>query len=411
MLGLMKKTILNILILLVTSTGLADEKLFWIKIPAVNKYQRSEISDLGLSIEVVEDDYVIALGSEDDIRKLKQKRRAPQVTFEIQSFEDFPKKDSRFHNYDETKKVLNDLVSQYPNLAQIEVVGKSIEGRDILGIVISQNPAQAFNKPGIVFTGAHHAREHLSTEIPLLLAQTLLEQYSIDPQITQLVNNRQIFILPMINPDGAEYDISTGSYKMWRKNRRANRDGTYGVDLNRNYGYAWGTGGSSTTPRSDIFMGLEPFSEPESQAVRSFIEKHQNISILLSYHTFSKLILFPWGWSYDTISSKRDEAVFKKMASDMAVWNGYKPQQSSALYIASGDTCDWAYAEHHIFSFTFELDPESLFEGGFYPGQDIIQPVFQKNLKPALYLIDLADNPYRVLNASLEFGLQSPILR
>ena len=98
---------------------------------------------------------------------------------------------------------------------------------------------------------------------------------------------------------------------------------------------------------------------------------------------------------------------FEKMAQKMSTWNKYKPEQSSDLYIASGDTTDWAYGEHKIFAFTFELDPTSMFDGGFYPGQAKIPVVFNKNIEPCLYMMELADNPYRTLSPESDFGLSS----
>jgi carboxypeptidase T len=234
--------------------------------------------------------------------------------------------------------------------------------------------------------------------MPLMLAEHLLKNRT-TAQIGNLLENRDIWIIPMVNPDGAEYDIATGSYRMWRKNRRNNGGGTFGVDLNRNYGYGWGTGGSSNNPSSDTYMGTAPFSEPETQAIRDFVTSHRdNVSTVISYHTFSELILYPWGGKYDAIENTNDRRVHEIMAQQMAQWNGYTPQQSSDLYIASGDTCDWAYGELGKVTFTFELSPKSQWNGGFYPGAGVIDRVFQANLRPMLYMIDLADDPYRVLN-------------
>src|SRR5690606_4396201 len=129
-------------------------------------------------------------------------------------------------------------------------------------------------------------------------------------------------------------------------------------------------------------------------------ESHLNARVLLSFHTYSELILYPWGHTYDPVDNKTDLAVFEKMATTMARWNKYTPQQSSDLYITSGDTTDWAYGEHGIFAFTFELSPKSMWDGGFYPGQKAIDPTFRDNLKPALYLLELADDPYRAVRAS-----------
>jgi carboxypeptidase T len=88
------------------------------------------------------------------------------------------------------------------------------------------------------------------------------------------------------------------------------------------------------------------------------------------------------------------------MARQMAQWTGYRPQQSSDLYIASGDTTDWAYGEKGLIAFTFELTPKSMWDGGFYPGPGVIQSTVEKNFKPMVYLIDHADDPSRVLPKS-----------
>jgi carboxypeptidase T len=179
-----------------------------------------------------------------------------------------------------------------------------------------------------------------------------------------------------------------------------NGDGTYGVDLNRNYGYKWGTGGSSSNTGSETFKGPAPFSEPETRSVRDYVTAHSNISTLLSFHTYSQLILYPWGHSYASIGNARDKEVHEKMANQMAKWNGYTPQQSSELYIASGDTTDWSYGELKIISFTFELDPSRWGGGGFYPGAGHIEPTVAKNTEPVLYLLEYADNPYRAIEAA-----------
>ena len=141
--------------------------------------------------------------------------------------------------------------------------------------------------------------------------------------------------------------------------------------------------------------GAQAFSEPETIAIKNLVEHHTNLNILLSFHTYSELILYPWEHKYDSISDVRDLSTYEKIAQTMAQWNGYTPEQSSDLYIVSGDTTDWSYGSLGIFSFTFELSPASWGGGGFYPGPGIINSTFQDNIRPMLYLIDLADNPYR----------------
>jgi carboxypeptidase T len=154
-------------------------------------------------------------------------------------------------------------------------------------------------------------------------------------------------------------------------------------------------------------MGPAPFSEPETQAIKKYVDEHDNINVLLSFHTFSQLILYPWGHTHQNISVAKDYQTYKAMAEKMAEWNGYTPQQSSDLYIASGDTTDWSYGTHKVFSFTFELDPANsgFNPGGFYPGDEVIQEVFRKNLNPAIYLIQMADNPYRATETGINSNL------
>ena len=208
--------------------------------------------------------------------------------------------------------------------------------------------------------------------------------------------------MPLINPDGALFDIKGKTYKYWRKNRKINPGSIFkGVDLNRNYSYKWGTGGSSSKPMSGTYRGTTPFSEPEIVSVKRFIEKHDNVKTMISFHTFSELILYPWGHTENSIKEKDDHKVFELMAKKMSSWNKYEPMQSSSLYVASGDTCDWAYGVHGIFCFTFELSPKKK-KGlkilrGFYPGDEIISSVVNANLDPVLYLLENSDDPYKVL--------------
>ncbi|TPW19078.1 MAG: cpt [Elusimicrobia bacterium] len=121
---------------------------------------------------------------------------------------------------------------------------------------------------------------------------------------------------------------------------RKNADGSTGVDLNRNYDFRFGGEGASDSPGSDTYHGPSAFSEPESRAVRDFVNALPNLKMMVSYHTFSELILYPWGGVDEPIPDTRALTAFKAMAAKMAQWTGYRPQQSSDLYVATGDTCD-----------------------------------------------------------------------
>lgn len=378
-----------------------------VEIDLKKKSDRDKVANI-IHLDQIVDDKGYAVVNEHDLLQLKKVFPAKILNIKKLSFTqgesiqtdnyEYPKGDELFHTYKEVVDTLNEYQRKYPNLATVFDFGQSVQGRTIPAIKISG--VKKFNKdqfvPAIIFTGSHHAREHLSTEVPMLLIKHILDSYSTSAEIKKLVDSREIYFVPMLNPDGAMYDIEGRRYKMWRKNRTKNDSRTYGVDLNRNYSFGWGTGGSSRSPRSDVYMGPKPFSEPETQAVKKFIEENANIRVFLSFHTFSELILYPWGGKNTGIGGE-DQKVFEKMAQTMSKWNNYKPMQASGLYVASGDTCDWAYGVHSIYCFTFELSPKSRWDGGFYPGAKVIERVFKANIKPALYLIEKAANPKGVL--------------
>lgn len=387
--------------LALANSGPADGQ-HWAGIKAKDKYERTTLVNMGFDIEAVRDDMAYGFADEAVIEKIETKGFNVTAHFpasEIKAL-DFPTGDAVYHNYTEMNAELDALVARFPALAHKFTIGKSLEGRDIVGIRISphvQDGLTPSSMPAMVLMGGHHAREHLSMEMPLLFAKQLLENR--DGETLRLLDTRDIFIIPMVNPDGAEFDVSTGSYQMWRKNRSPNNGNRCaGVDLNRNYGYRWGTGGSSNQPCNDTYMGPSAFSEPETRAIKAFVEGHPNIKVLLTLHTFSELILYPWGHQYDGIQNAQHKAAFETMARTMAGWNHYTPEQSSELYITSGDTVDWAYGTLGIFAFTFELSPSGGGFGGgdgFYPGPNAIASTFQANIKPMMYLLDLADDPLR----------------
>jgi hypothetical protein len=307
-----------------------------------------------------------------------------------------------YHTYAEMETELNALAAAYPSLTHIDTMGTSIEGRVIRAIKISDNAAINESEPEVFIMGNNHARELMSVEVPLLLAKYLLENYGIKASVTSLVNEREIWIAPMINPDGhvyVELNHAGASYNWWRKNRRLNAGGSYGVDLNRNYGYMWGYDnvGSSPTPSSAVYRGTAPFSEPETQAVRDFCAQHSFV-IDLSYHSYGELILYPWG--YAPVFTGEQE-LYVALGDSLKRGNNYLAGNTAtgAIYLTNGGSDDWAYGDtqtkNKIYSFTVELN--SLAEGGFSPPESLIQPTFAKVLDLNLALIRFADNPYRVL--------------
>ena len=250
--------------------------------------------------------------------------------------------------------------------------------------------------PKVLLLGCHHAREWVSVEIPFLLAQHLLENTA-DPEIGGWLRAGEIWVAPMVNPDGHAFtrDRSDPENRLWRKNRRINGDGSIGVDPNRNYDYMWGSldiDTSSRTPSAETYIGPSPFSEPETQAVSQLVES-QGFAGLITYHSYSQLILYPWGYTSEPISDPVDRermiGISREMADLMRRVHGrvYVPQQSSELYPTAGDTTDWAYGKLKIPAITIELRPESVQQGGFILPPSQIRPTFEENLPAALAFI------------------------
>lgn len=381
------------------ASAIAEDTRVWVEFEAPDKAARQTAVDAGVSVEEIKPGAAAGFATPEALERAKAaglKVRSKVSLRQRFGAMDFPEKDSIFHNYKELEAAMRSLAASAPDVASVISIGKSTFGRDLWAVRLTKGArgTQRSDKPGVVFLGTHHAREHLSTEVPLLIARHIVDQRA-DAEIARLLETRDIYFIPMVNPDGVEYDIEGGKYHMHRKNMAKNPDGSTGVDLNRNYAWGWGGRGASSRPGDDTYRGPSAFSEPESKAVKAFVEARPNLKVMLSYHTFSELVLYPWGGSDDAIPDPKALAAFKNMAGEMGKMTGYTPMQSSELYVATGDTCDWAWGAKGIFAFTFELTPKSMWDGGFYPGAGVVQRVFQANIRPALYLIDLADDPYR----------------
>lgn len=312
-----------------------------------------------------------------------------------------------FHTGQELGEDLNALEAQYPQLAKVVQIGTSLENRPILALKISDNPGADEGEPAVLFLGCHHAREWISVEVPFLLGKHLLENYASNPEVRRLVDAAEIWIVPMVNPDGHDYTVRV--YRYWRKNRRDNENGTFGVDLNRNYGYAWGydNRGSSPLPWSDVYRGTAAFSEPETQAVRDLVLS-RNFGSLISYHSFAQNIMYPWG--YQNLPTARDEtfaALGAALAERIKAVNGriyLSGRASETMYLTNGDTLDWSYALTGLAGFTIELSPVYTWQGAFVNGEEDIEPIFRDNLPAMLYLIDWTiAHPNPVPESSLIF--------
>ena len=232
-----------------------------------------------------------------------------------------------YHTYAELLTVLDDMKAKFPNLiSERQAIGEYLtqEGRPIYWLKIGVNPDIDEDKPAILYNALHHAREPNSLAQMIFYMWHLLENYETDEEVKYLMENVELYFIPCINPDGYVYNETTNPQGggFWRKNRRINEGGqTFGVDLNRNYGFNWGIDdtGSSTNSASDVYRGTTPFSEPETQAVRDFCVQHQ-FKIALNYHAFSNLLIIPWGFDN---SLTPDDATYRALGNKMTEQNNY----------------------------------------------------------------------------------------
>ncbi|HEY8200205.1 MAG TPA: M14 family metallopeptidase [Actinomycetota bacterium] len=289
-----------------------------------------------------------------------------------------------YHSVESLAQDMRALADHHPEIAELHEIGRSIENRPILALRIGERKGSATK---VLFMGCHHAREWISVEVPFRLADYLVTNASQAPVSTWL-SKAEIWVAPMVNPDGHEFTRTKN--RLWRKNRRKNHDGTIGVDPNRNYGYMWGTlnvATSSHTPSDETYVGPRAFSEPETQAVRNLVARELFAGVI-TYHSYSQLILHPWGYTDKPIVDVADRTQMEKLGDRMAKaikdvhGKVYKPEQSSDLYPTAGDTTDWTYGEYGIPSFTIELRPVTSAEGGFILPASQIQPTWEEN-RPA----------------------------
>ena len=294
-----------------------------------------------------------------------------------------------YHSAQTLENDLKALADSKPEIAELQEIGRSIEKRPIWALRIGERKGSTRK---VLFMGCHHARELVAVEVPYLLAEHLVNNASNNP-IKEWISRIEIWVVPMVNPDGHEHCRTT--LRLWRKNRRRNPDGSFGVDPNRNYGYMWGTLNvptSSHVPSDETYVGPRAFSEPETCACRDLIARELFAGVI-TYHSYSQLILYPWGYSskpiVDPVDFERIEKLAKRMQELIKDVHGmtYVAQQSSKLYPTAGDTTDWTYGVYGIPSYTIELRPEDVAGGGFVLPADQIQPTWEENQPAALEFI------------------------
>lgn len=285
---------------------------------------------------------------------------------------------------DQMQALYPNLITQKENISTFLTNGQPdnsttppIGGNGIKWVKISDNPNSSEAEPQILYSAVHHAREPASLSQLIFYMWYLLENYDSNPEIQSIINNTELYFVPVVNPDGYLYNEKTdpNGGGFWRKNRFNG----HGVDNNRNYDYfingnpangMWGGQGTSTDPGSEVYAGSGPFSEVENQAMKWFVENHSFV-MAFNNHTSGDLLLYPYG--YDNNMLTPDNSLYEGISAELVSQNSFANILSSELYPAAGDSDDFMYGtvltHDKIFAFTPEIGPS------FWPPSNQIEGI------------------------------------
>lgn len=323
----------------INSFGIINTNINLFDLKVVNiKYTRpSELNKLinqHLDIISVKDSEVIAYVNTAELNKLYTLGFNPKILFEnLQEMDYFiyGSEIFQFHTYAQLTQELQNIADTYPEIAKLYDLGHSIQGRVIWGLKITDNPTIEENEPEVRICGCHHGNEYMSVELPLLMAWHLVQNYSSNPYIKNLVDNREIWIIPMVNPDGREMGT---------------RYNANGVDLNRDYGYLWGGEGGSPAP----------FSQPETQIIRQHALEN-NFVLSLSYHCSGDIVNYIWNYKGELVV---DNAAVVLLSQQYGSHNSYWVVEGYDWYQTRGDTNDFSYGCRGDIDWTIEVQSSNI---------------------------------------------------
>jgi hypothetical protein len=297
--------------------------------------------------------------------------------------------DQRYLNPAKVEQKLKDLNAKYPQYTKLEQIGTSIEGRAIWALLVSTTPqtesAEYAAKPSIIFDGMHHAREVMTSEVVMDVAEYALDNLDKNAGDAELLKRWNVWVVPMLNVDGNNLVWTKSS--MWRKNAHSDSSGTYGVDINRNYPFNWNRcNGASNSKFNDAYRGTAGASEPETQALMKLAQEVQPTASL-SYHSYSELVLYPYGCNGVLTG---DNALVSSVANELAAilpsdtgHGNYDPGTPwQLLYDVDGDSMSYLHGEFGALAITFEINQ------AFIPNYDVKAPTVLKHRKAWTYFLN-----------------------
>ncbi|XP_069621473.1 carboxypeptidase A1-like isoform X1 [Ranitomeya imitator] len=259
-----------------------------------------------------------------------------------------------YHTFDEINSFIDTLVAENPGFVSKIQIGKSTEGRPLNVLKFSTGS----NRPAFWIDTGIHSREWVTQASGLWFAKKIVKDYGNDPSLTATLNKMDIFLEIVTNPDGFVYTHT--SNRMWRKTRSSNSGSTcIGTDPNRNWDAGFGGGGSSSNPCSETYRGRSAHSEPEVKSIVDFVKSHGKIKGFVSIHSYSQMLLYPYGYtSVRTPDNAELDSVAKAAVNALTSLYGTKYTYGTiitTIYQASGGTVDWTYNQGIKYSYTFEL--------------------------------------------------------
>ena len=308
----------------------------------------------------------------------------------------FPPEDAAYLDHAELEAEVRAIAESRPEIARLFSIGRSYEGRDLWAAKVSDNVATDEDEPEVLFDGGIHGREHLSTEMAVALLRALVGGYGTDERSTRIVDAREVTIIFSLNPDGAEHDHTADGYRSWRKNRQPTPGSTeIGTDINRNFGYHWGTNPLNAAPAANTYRGPAAWSTPEASAFRRYVDGRviggeQQIRVHVTFHQYGRIVLYPYGYTTEPVPADmlaEDHDTLLAMATEMARRSDYDVGQASSGEIHVGNMPDWMYGEHRILSFTIEMGDS------FTMPDESIATETARTLDAALYAIERAAGP------------------
>ncbi len=399
--------LISVLVFLLFTGSIFATPLVDILIP--DKATWEQVRGAGFDITQLKDDRVEVVAWPNDLQRIQ----SMGLTYEViqENVEEFYR--SRldhelddmggYATFDEIGEWALEFVETYSTIATgPDTIGFTLENRPIWVIKISDNPEDDEDEPELFLNAAIHAREVITPMVLMHFAELLAENYETDDRVTDIINENELWILPCFNVDGYVWNEETdpNGGGMWRKNRRRINGVVYGVDLNRNFPYMWGydDDGSSPIPADQTYRGQSAGSEPAVQVVMEFVNSRNFVSVI-NYHSYSNLILYPFGYSMDELPQDYDIYVaFTEHLNETLSWGTGRPLEGIG-YSTNGDANDWmeAGADYHIFTFVFEVGGNS---DGFWPAQHRIEPLVEQQEEPLLRFCETGGHP-EILRAPL----------